>query len=379
METSISPAARRLAVFGSFALIGTSAALGAAFAYRTGSETHIALGVALAFAAVGGKAIEPVSVSRALEALRMREFGQAAACVILALICCTYSVTAELSLIAETRGGVSAKREAAAENRQALRDERQRAVAELSTLPAARTPAEIAPLISDQRRRIGSADCGRKQGWTVTQACGAVLELEAESARATRRAELNEIIRAADVALRETTGSAKDADPLAATLAGFGQAAGIEIRAEQLVPFLTLPLLLMLEIGSALALVTLRTMPAPSQPDRTPIAGPPVSAEQAPDTRPLHTPPPTLPPAGGLPVAASDTVRPLVRPKDSAAARGVMNFLEAQDGSVRAGVRTLAKAIGVSKTHLHSTLRALADEGRIILEAGPDGTTVALA
>jgi hypothetical protein len=206
------------------------------------------------------------------------------------------------------------------------------------------------------------------------------LQLEAESARAERRAELTEIVRGADLALREATGSARDADPLAATLASFGQAAGIEISAERLVPFLTLPLLLMLEIGSALALVTLRTLPAPHEPERTPIAGPPVTAEQAPDTRPLlHTPPPTLPPAGGLPIAVSDTVRPLVRPKDSAAARGVMNFLEAQDGTVRAGVRSMAKAVGVSKSHLHETLRALADEGRIIMQAGPAGTTVALA
>ena len=75
------PAARFLGLAGAFLLIFSSATLGAYYGFTVGAHQHVALGVILAAAALGGEVLTPLAVAGAFEALRSREFLHAFACV----------------------------------------------------------------------------------------------------------------------------------------------------------------------------------------------------------------------------------------------------------------------------------------------------------
>src|SRR5687768_4757190 len=94
---------RCIGVAGALLLVSASAALGAYYGFTLGTSQHVALGLILGGAALGGELLKPIAVASGVEAFRGREWLSGLACCALALVCVVYSLAAELSLAAGSR------------------------------------------------------------------------------------------------------------------------------------------------------------------------------------------------------------------------------------------------------------------------------------
>lgn len=110
---TIGLAPRRIGVAGALLLIGASATLGAYYGHTVGAHVHAALGVVFAAAALGGELLKPLAVQGAFDSFRSREWMRGLSCATLAAACIVYSLAAELSLAAGSRGDLAASRQAA--------------------------------------------------------------------------------------------------------------------------------------------------------------------------------------------------------------------------------------------------------------------------
>lgn len=108
-----SPFSRALAITSATLLICTSAGLGAYYAGSLGSEHSlllVGLGISMA---LGLELAKPFSIAAAFDALRSSHFGQGLAVALLGLVAVGYSLSAELSLMANMRSDRVAERAAA--------------------------------------------------------------------------------------------------------------------------------------------------------------------------------------------------------------------------------------------------------------------------
>jgi len=249
-----------IALAGVGLLVGASASLGAYYAFETGAQKHVALGLIMGGAALGGELLKPLVVAAAFDALGRWSLLRAAALFGVAAVCIVYSLASELGLAAASRGDLAAERRAASNSAAARAEERRRLEAELAAIGPARPKAEIDALVAAARPRcrIDVTLGGRN---TV---CAKDAKLLAEQGRAHRRAE----IQAKLDALPVVVAAQKAADPLASAVAYYAKAAGYERLGEEdwSVWLYLLPVLL-LELGSAFGgLVVAAYRPAP---DRT--------------------------------------------------------------------------------------------------------------
>jgi hypothetical protein len=192
---------------------------------------------------------------------------------LLAAVAIGYSLTAELSLMAQTRGDTAAEREAVGDGRRMALERHRRANAELVALAPSRPAGELQAL-------LGGLDCD--DGAKVRALC-------AELGRATRRAELEAALAKAETD-SVTRPAVAAADAGAASLSALLAVFGVTIPAAVLGHWLVLVGVVALEAGSALAVVLCRanvaltqyivtqergisvTTPAPSRkPGRRPI------------------------------------------------------------------------------------------------------------
>lgn len=320
-----------LGVIGATLLIASSAALGAYYGFTIGAHYHVALGVVFAAAALGGEILKPLAVVGAADAVRSRDGGRFIAAALLAVACIGYSLASELSLAAGTRGDTAAARAAEIETRQAAQDRRARAVAELAALPVARPVDELNALAKRLRGAPGANGCVREPNGPISRRiCGQLADLEAEAARSLRRQQLEAVAAEADATIAARAAPVGTADPLATAIAAYGRALGFNAAPEALAPWLALIPVLFLEIGSAFALMAVRTSP--------PRRGP-----------------------------------------DQAAGATVIELLKAKGGELKGGQRGIAKALGLSKSRANELLHELARAGRICLETSAQGTSVRLA
>lgn len=347
-------APRCIGIFGAILLIVASALLGAWFGFQVGSEHHVAIAVLFAAAALGGELLKPFAVAGVFEAIRERSFTRAAACLMLAAMCVVYSVAAELTLAAGSRGDMAAGRAHAATEHRALRERRARAEAELAGLSSARTAAEIGPSIAKALAAAGIKDCDRAPETVAgRRACAEVRTLEVEAARSERRRELEQTIADASASLSADRVHVKDADPLAAVLSAYASEAGRPIAPDRISPWLALIPVLFLEIGSAFGLVVARSIPISPE---TPATG-------GRDPEPIRA---VSRPSGPQPLALGQR-----------AAR-VLAYLAAH-GPLAGGQRSMARALGLSKSTLNISLRELERAGHVVLDTSPTGTRVMLA
>lgn len=384
---TIAPSARRIGVAGAFLLISASAALGAYYGFTVGSHVHFALGIVFAAAALGGEALKPFAVAQALSAIQSREWLHGFACSALALVCVAYSFAAELSLAASARSDLAAQRTATADNQAAARDARDRARAELKSLPLARSQETLRPLITALKQTKGADGCTSRPKLSAARwACAQAADLESEAARFEQRAALEARIAQADAALSSPDSNPTGmADPLASTIAAYAVAAGYEAEADTISPWLALIPVLFLEFGSALSLVVLRGVSAPGSSQRTPASGLSVSAGAACATEPLPMPPTEQTAASDEAESAGKTnvepLRPARKPRadEQKIASAVLAFVAKRGGKTFAGQRAIARGVGYSKSRVNEVLQDLAAAGRIMLEPTPQGTAVALA
>jgi hypothetical protein len=253
--------------------------------------------------------------------------------------------------------------------------------------------AELEPLISQLRATPGANGCTLPPDGPVSRkACGEVLTLQAEGARAARRAELTATIAEADKALSDLAGKSSGApgaaDPLASALSAYATAIGRPVKADSITPWLALIPVLFLEIGSALGLFVVRAcfavpagnpaapVPAVAEPiaARPPAEAPARVSADEPDTAPAKAPDIPRKPRRGRGDEDGDG------PRGGSRRLGEMvETMRAAGGRLEGGQRGIAKLLGVSKSRANELLHELAAVGAIRLATGRTGTTVELA
>lgn len=188
---------RTIAAISAAGLIIASAGFGAVFAFGLGIQHGLLLASLTVLMAVALELAKPLAVASALAAFRSwRTVMRGLLLSLLAVVAIGYSVTAELQLIAGSRGELVAKREAAIEGHSDRRESVKQARAELVTLAPSRTPeevkADVVKLLAAHPKANGCRDA--TAGATARFVCPKVAALNGEIARAKRRAELQDAI-----------------------------------------------------------------------------------------------------------------------------------------------------------------------------------------
>jgi hypothetical protein len=351
----------------------------------------------------------------AFKALGSWQLVRGGALAILATVAIAYSLSAELTLMAGSRGDVVAERQAvldastdSAADAKRARERYDSAKAELITLPASRGAGELQAEIEALLLTPGADGCATINGKVTAKVCPQVAALRIEKARADRRAALEAIMATPLPVIAATSNvhpqssgkSVKDADPGASALSTYLAALGIVLPATLLTDWLALVPVVALELGSALAGVLVQACHGPRERKLGEIAQTEApgntSAQEIVNGVPSHvgTVVPALSP---LPTSAvSQEPRGSVpacprKPDDaddddhgpSNGARlgtALLGHLKAQGGKVTAGQRGLARLLGASTTELNRTIHRLAAAGVLMVTADRlAGTTLELA
>ncbi len=346
-------------------LIVASAGLGCVYAWTTGNHHGPALGALLVLMAIGLEIAKPVSIAAAFEAFKRWRFFQGAALALLGAVAVTYSLTAELSLMATSRGDLVAERSSQSAASQRAESRYNQAKAELATLPTTRTKEELDAKITALLATPGADGCREINGQVTRRVCPQVAELKTESARAEQRNKLQETMVEAESQMAKAP-AVKAPDPAATALAAYLALIGILVRPELLTEILILVGVLALEVGSALSLVMVRSvefeMPKPvPQTINVPMVQQPQAEEVVQVVHPENT-------GDGKP---ADTQRDQVKKR-------ILNQLKSSGGKVSGSQRGLSKLIGADKTTMRRAISGLVAAGVIAMEATRNGTMLRL-
>ena len=374
-------------------LVFASMGFGALFAWHsTIGHGPLMAGLTVLFA-IALEACKPLAVASAFSAFRSWAMVRGVALAALATVAIAYSLTAELSLIAGSRGDLLAKREATIESHDDRRQRVKDARGELATLAASRTieeaSADITRLLAANPR---AGDCRNAAvNATARRVCPKVADYHGEIARAKKRAELQAIIDR-HVGDKSTTAAVKHADPGSAALATYLGTLGVGISADRLTDWLVLIPVLALEIGAALSVLLVQSVSGSGsrqitasgkQPDTQAIPVP----TQAPDAQSRITPGSATP----EPNEPRTPRKPIKRTRDKGGKGGgggrsgkrrlgnVVDLLRARGGQITGGQRAIARALRMSKSRVNEILHTLAAAGTVRLTTSHSGTTVALA
>ncbi|MEQ1649120.1 MAG: hypothetical protein ABL898_11075 [Hyphomicrobiaceae bacterium] len=375
---------RFLASIAAAALVISSAGFGAYFAWSLNAHHAPVLGAFAVLMALGLETAKPLAVHGILDAARLRRFGEAAALLILATVAVGYSLTAELQLMARSRADAIAERQHDAGNASDLRTKRDRLQGQLDKITAARTTAELEPLIAAKVATTKGADCDQWVANTKTRsACLDLAQLRAEVGRATQRADLADKIEETETALGKA-GAQKVADPSTAALATLLAAFGLHVNQSSIGDWLTLVGVFALEVGSMFAVVLVQTC----RPNAEPNTAPGVSSDV------VETPVGNTPRNAETPVETGDaapnetldeTPCSAVQPDPTKLtvaehpAERLVALLHERGGEVFGSQRTLGQVVGISAAQLNRVLHDLAASGRVQVFAGKSGTRVKLA
>jgi len=379
LPAQLSHLTRTLATSSAAALVVASAGFGAVFAWSTGSQHGVLLGALSVLMAVALEAAKPLAFAGSLSAFGRLDLSRGLALGVLAGVAILYSLSAELTLVATSRGDVVASRAAslrAAQDGEAeaqrARDRYDAAKAELAALGEARPAAEVESDIAALLLTPGADGCNAINGKVSREVCPKVAASRIELGRAQRRAEL-EAIMAAPLPKASVTGhEVSSADPGATALAVYLGALGVRVSAPTLSEFLVLIPVLALEAGSALAAVLAGAYsvsgptPAPASP---PAESPATTAPEVSAVKPKRT----RRTRGNDEDGGSGGHREKVIPQN------VVELLRKRGGHVEGGQRGLAKLLSTSKSRLNEVLREMAQAGEIVVAASKFGTRIQLA
>ncbi len=381
-EQITSKASARLANAAAISLVTASAGLGAYYAWSVAYSHGACLAALFVLFAVGLELAKPLAVAAAFASFRHWAVARGAALAILAALAVCYSLTAELSLMATTRGDTVASREATIKATIHAEADRKRAVArnesataELASLPNARPSKELQAEIDGLLLTPGADGCVAINGRITRDVCPKVAELRKELARAERRTELEAVIAAplpVAISARTDDGhNVRDADPGAKALATYLALLGIVIAPAVLSEWLVLVPVLALEIGSAFAGVLVQSFAAPRMVQASALS--PQSNRKEPVVqKPAKEQAVPVVQARLIEISeAQPTVCQDVKKR-------IVNQLKANGGSAHASERGLAKLIGTSKPTARRALQGLIAAGVIAAEAGRNGTLLRL-
>jgi hypothetical protein len=179
---------RTIAVVCASGLVLASMGFGSVYAWQQGSEHSYALGSLTVLFAVCLEGVKPFAVSGALDQFCRLSFVRGLALTALALVAIVYSLTAELSLVAQVRSDIDSERLSLVQQAKIREDEYQRARDELSVLAPSRSVDEIEADITRLKAENPKAgDCSRLNGPVSRAVCPQVAALEGEKARQRRR------------------------------------------------------------------------------------------------------------------------------------------------------------------------------------------------
>jgi hypothetical protein len=321
--------------------------------------------------AIGLELAKPISLAAVFESFRSWSIFRGLALLALALIAIAYSLTAELTLMAQTRGDASAERLARASAASKAEERYVSAKAAHDALPLSRPAAAIQAEIDTIDRLPGimieGVPCGGTLNGKVTREhCPKRDALAGELATATGRQRPEREMRDAEdstmgvatVAGRSPAVSA--ADPGAAALSTYFAAFGFIVPAALLTEWMALVGVLALELGSAFSLVLVQAerSHAAERSNR--------KQAQGEATAPTLVVPGVQPREVEAPSAQQDVKTRIV------------NQLKASGGSKASSERGLAKLIGTSKPTARRALQSLILAGVIAAEATRNGTMLRL-
>lgn len=366
-----------LAKLSAASLVSASAGLGAVYAWQTGSAHGTVLAMLFVMFAVGLELAKPLAVVTTLKALQSWSLVRGTALAVLALMAITYSLTAELTLMAGTRGDVVAQRQAALDASSATqadlkraRERYEAAKAELATLAPTQPSASLQAEIDGLLLTPGSEGCTTINGKVTREVCPKVAALKVEKARAERREVLAATLaKPLPVAITPHRSQVKEADPGASALATYLAAIGIVLPATVLTDWLALVPVLALEIGSALAGVLVQAVSGPKQVAvgqirRCEDVKEPIQRDATTEVGQVGHAKETAP--------SGDAGQEGERVK-----RAILTKLEEQ-GEVEGSQRGLAALIGTSRPTVRRAINALMLAGVIAAEATRNGTVLRL-
>ena len=371
-STKLSNPSLLLAQSSAFGLVLASAGLGGVYAWTTGSHHGPALGGLMVVMAVALEVAKPMALASAFTAFRSWAIARGVGLALMAAVAITYSLSAELSLMAGARGDVVAERQStldtsisAAADATRARERYDAAKAELTTLAPSRPSPEVQAEIDALLLTPGADGCVAIDGKVSARVCPQVATLKIEKARSDRRAELEGIL-AAPLAVvptaRDDNKSVGDADPGASALATYLAILGITVPTDALSKWLALVPVLALEVGSALAVILVQSAEVPQ---RHPASGGRMrTVTRASDCAPAV---PVVHPINADAAATRERVK-----------AAILNQLEKQGGSVASSERGLAALIGASRPTLRRAINGLVLAGIIAAEASRNGTMLRL-
>lgn len=334
---------------GAIGLVGASAYFNGLFGLTTS-------GVALAIAAVCFDLLKPV-------------FHATKGWAVAAWVATAMSLVAAFSFQTIQRNNLSAQHAAAVTEKSDARSAYERALerrrlanAELATLPITRpvaaTQAEIRSILRTPGVECDAPRGSKRYGPISKRWCPQIESLKAGLAVAQRRAELltvvNEEVKAPST--RTMSVRTQNVSAPASAFAGLLAALGISITADFVAALSILFYVIGLEIGSSRALVLVRHIHGQCFP-REEIVLPRVSSDEQ-----------------GAIAAEGDGQNGTgpgarVASDDAIARENVVRLLKANDGQLQAAQRRIAEMVGVSAGYLNKVLKAMAEEGEIVLQA----------
>ncbi|WP_072395468.1 hypothetical protein [Hyphomicrobium sp. CS1GBMeth3] len=356
-------------------LVIASTGFGAVYAWTTGAHHGIALGCLMVVMAVALELAKPLSVAAAFAAFRSWSIFRGAALAILAAVAVAYSLTAELSLMATSRGDLAANREASIKAASAIEDEAQRArdryeraTAELDALPSTRPASELQAEIDGLLLTPGADECAEINGKVTREVCPKVAALRAERARAERRTELESILATPLPSIPQSSMQAvSKSDPAASALSAYLSLLGFAVAPAVLSEWLVLVGVLALEVGSAMAGILAQSFAGPARAVQAPAIRKQENEPAAVQTRPVQV-------VHAEKTAAAEPVDH-TREKVKAA---IVKQLKVSGGSVSSGERGLAKLIGANRSTMRRAINGLVTAGVIAAEATRNGTMLRL-
>jgi hypothetical protein len=249
-------------------LVGSSTTFGAVYAYQSSHSTNEIMAWAAVAMAVSLEVAKPQALAAALSATRA--VSHRFALGLLAVVACVYSLTAELSLMATSRGDVVASRQQTINDTNDAGRQRTILETELASLTTTQ-PAEIASkqskLIADNPTARCDADKDSKDyGTTSKRVCPLIEALNAERREVeksqARRAELTSLLGGMSAPHTEPPAVDK-ADPGASALSLYLAVLGVAVKPDVLAEWLVLVPVIALELGSLFAGLLVASTPLP--------------------------------------------------------------------------------------------------------------------
>jgi hypothetical protein len=365
-----------------------SAGFGCHFAFTQGIHHGPTLAACAVAMALGLELAKPFAIEGVFSCLRGWAVGRALAVAALGLVAVAYSLSAELSLMAATRGDSAAERTQAANN---VADDR----AELARLLAERAAMTFTPTTADgveagreavaAAERTRAAECaarGKNCRLRETEEASARQELAktiTAKAATDRAGSLDKAV--SDVRARLVTASpvAATADPGAAALGTVLAMFGLSVPAAALAQWLVLVGVIALELGSALSVVLIRAAGTPHRPMTRPVVE--LSADGRAETQAAQPQRPsiravdskTAPKRTPGKVSANSSAKGRGRPprERKAAEAAILGQLKANGGTLpTSSPRKLGAMLSVRKSTAHSALLALLAGGIVAKAAG---------